>query len=249
MHKYENIPNWPDIRERYLAFWNRKVLDNKPIVQIQNRNPAAPDETAGLNELSEADYIQPDRLFELQARRKSQWNWHADLFDYSSPSVLSHNHLAQWRHLQLAPVWSDKPLISFQDDLAINVSPGMYEDIFLPALRRIASHAEHSSLHWHDGARQHIDWIAGTKEIDLVQWGHDPASPPFRKALPDMRKIQESGKKLFISCVETNDVRFFLENLDPRGLIMIINTDSDEESAGVEELVQNGLDKVSCVHK
>jgi hypothetical protein len=345
MYKYENIPNWSELRNRYLAFWDRQLLDDRSIVQIQNPNPSASDETLLLSRLLGNARNQAELLLKLQKQRKSQWNWHADLFDYCIPGNLGpmgflafcggepeYGNGTVWyepfidsldeadkihfdqdnRHwrvflelldelagqcaekqqisipidgspldwiasalgtekflfaiieepeklhslaLRLAeeyleaydcfypiitsrndgicnwmPIWSENSMISFQDDLAINISPETYEDIFLPALRKIAGHSEHSILHWHDGARQHIDWIVKAKEIDVVQWGHDPSSPPFREALSDMCKIQESGKKLFISCVDAVDAEFFISRLDPRGLMMIINTANDRES-------------------
>ncbi|NIA07746.1 MAG: hypothetical protein GWP14_08980 [Actinobacteria bacterium] len=350
--RYEKIPDWAHLRKRYKAFWNKQVLDSRPIVQIQNPNPSLPDPASWMLQPAELDYTQADRFFELKEWWKAQWNWHADLFQYMTLSAFGPlsflafcaaqpiftpdtvwyepviNSLDEadtvhfdqdsryWRTflellegfvekcagkqqiaipvdggpldwiastmgieklllatleqpekvhkfaIRLAneymeaydifcpiltarndgvcnwmPVWSDRPFMSVQDDLAINISPQMYQDIFLPALRRIAGYTGRSVLHWHDGARQHVDWIAGSEEFDVVQWGHDPASPPFRSALPDMRKIQEAGKLLFISCVEACDVKFFIDNLDPRGLAMIVNTTSDEESKKLEDYI------------
>ena len=48
-----------------------------------------------------------------------------------------------------------------------------------------------------------------------------------------MLKIQDAGKKLFISCVESKDADFFLEQLDHRSLAMIVNTKDDKESEQV----------------
>ena len=90
-------------------------------------------------------------------------------------------------------------------------------------------------LHWHDGAAQHLDALLACEEIDAVQLGHDPSSLPFRRQLPHMRAIQEAGKGLFISCVDACDVEFFIRNLDPRRLAMIIDTKNDDESKAMDE--------------
>ena len=42
-------------------------------------------------------------------------------------------------YLNWMPFWSDSPMNTVQDDMAINFSPEMYADIFLPALKLIAS--------------------------------------------------------------------------------------------------------------
>ncbi|MDD5706148.1 MAG: hypothetical protein PHR35_09500 [Kiritimatiellae bacterium] len=352
-YRYERIPNWALLRERYLAFWNKQVLDRRPLLQIQNPNPAAPPPPPRLSSSQESDWTTYDRFRQRREWGKAQWNWHTDLFQYTTPSafgpmsflafccvqpVFDNNTVwynpairsldqadaihfdpdsRYWRlflelleacvddcagkqqiaipvdgspldwiahalgtenmlfavieqpealhrfAMRLAteylqaydsfyplltsrndgvcnwlPVWSDRPLISLQDDLAINVSPQAYQDIFLPALRRMAAHAERASLHWHDGARQHSDWIAAVPEIDLVQWGHDPASPPFRAALPHMQKLQAAGKRLFISCVAAEDAAFFLDNLEPGGLIMIVDAADDAESLRLEQTLR-----------
>lgn len=129
------------------------------------------------------------------------------------------------------PVWSAECLGTVQDDMAINFSPKMYTDIFRPAIKKLSGHTKKTVLHWHDGCRQHIDWLLAEKDIDLIQFGHDPNTGSFRDQIDHMRSIQNADKKLFISCVAAADAEFFIDRLDPHGLMMIINTDSDAASA------------------
>ena len=132
------------------------------------------------------------------------------------------------------PVWSGCPLGTVQDDMAINLSPALYREVFLPALRVMAAHTRRTVLHWHDGCDQHLPALLDLPEIDMVQYGHDPNSPPFPAKLPAMQAIQAAGMRLFISCVEERDAEFFIRRLDPRGLIMIINTADDDASRRME---------------
>jgi hypothetical protein len=136
------------------------------------------------------------------------------------------------------PVWYSGRMGTVQDDMAINFSPEMFADIFMPAIRKIAGHTEKTVLHWHDGCAQHLDKILLENEIDLIQFGHDPNTGSFRNFIGHMRKIQATGKKLFISCVEACDVEYFIDNLNPRGLMMIINTENDDASRRMEEHVR-----------
>ena len=128
------------------------------------------------------------------------------------------------------PVWSQGVLGTVQDDIAIAISPDLYAEVFLPALRVMAAHTEHTVLHWHDGCAAHLDVLLGVEDINVVQYGHDPNTGPFRGHLSRMCQIQAAGKRLFISCVEAEDAEFFISHLDPRGLMMIINTADDEAS-------------------
>ena len=125
------------------------------------------------------------------------------------------------------PFWSDKPMTTVQDDMAVNFSPEMYLDIFMPGLRKFASATERTILHWHDASAHHVDNLLECSDIDLIQYGHDPTTGDFKDGIETMKKIQAAGKKLFISCVEDKDTDFFIQNLSPVGLAMIVNVKDD----------------------
>ncbi|MDD5708022.1 MAG: hypothetical protein PHR35_19055 [Kiritimatiellae bacterium] len=170
----------------------------------------------------------PDRMRDFALRLARECN---RAYDLVYPRVMRYNDgCVNWM-----PVWGDRRLVTAQDDMAINFSPEMYREVFLPALRETIGHSPRSVLHWHDGCAHHLDALLGIPELAVIQFGHDPSSPPFRRQLPCMQRIQASGKLLFISCVEAEDVEFFLRNLDPRGLMMIVNTADDAASARMAE--------------
>lgn len=122
--------------------------------------------------------------------------------------------------------------------MAINFSPEMYRDVFLPALRRMAAGMETAVLHWHDGSAQHLDAILEVDEIAAIQYGHDPNTGSFRSQLGAARKIQAAGKKLFLTCVDADDAEFFISRLDPHGLAMIIDCRDSEESRVMQDRVR-----------
>ena len=351
-YTYTAIPNWPHLRERYLANWRHEVLDGAFLAHIQNPAPSRPDPEPWMLEASADKYLNPEKLLALSRWRRTGWEWHGDLFRYLIPSygpnvfigfcgaqpvfgpdTVWHEPLISsldeadrvhfdeanpyWRahleavayfseqcagELQLGmtdfggpadwlsavmgtesfllatieqpeamrdfalrlaaesnrafdllhplltaandglanwmPCWSDRPMGTVQDDMAINFSPAMYREVFLPALQLQAAHTEHTVLHWHDGCRQHLDSMLALDEIDLIQFGHDPNSPPFPELVPAMQQIQSAGKCLFISCVEAPDVEYFIRHLDPGGLSMIINTADTESSRRMQDQVR-----------
>ena len=174
---------------------------------------------------------EPDKMREFALRLVTEC---CQAYDLIYPRATAYNDgTVNWM-----PVWSDRRMGTVQDDMAINFSPTMYADVFLPAMRFMAAHTEHTVLHWHDGASQQLAPLLALDEIDVVQYGHDPNSPPFRAGLPMMKKIQDAGKRLFISCVEAEDVEFFIDHLDPHGLYMIIDTATDDASRRMADDVQ-----------
>ena len=172
----------------------------------------------------------PDKMRALAIRLARECN---QAFDRVYPLVSRYNDgIVNWM-----PVWYPGRMGTLQDDMAINFSPALYADVFLPALTIMAEHTDYTILHWHDGCRQHLDALLQVAAIDLIQFGHDPSSPAFRELIPEMRKIQAAGKLLFISCVEAEDVAYFIRHLDPRGLMMIINTADDKASHDMAEKI------------
>jgi hypothetical protein len=175
-----------------------------------------------------AAWEEPERMRDFVLRLAEEC---CRAYDLLRPRLTMHNDgLCDWM-----PNWSDRPMFTTQDDMAINLSPELYREVFLPAQHVLAHHTGRTVLHWHDGCPQHLDTLLAVEGIELVQLGHDPNSPPFRAMLPLMQRIQTAGKCLFISCVEAEDVQFFIEHLDPRGLMMIINTTDDDASRRMEE--------------
>ncbi len=350
---YQQIPEWPQLRRRYLANWSKQVEDGCLLAHVQNPTAERSAPEPWMVEASAEKYLNPDKLFALKTWQRSNWHWHADLFQYCIPSygpnvfigfcgaqpvfgrdtvwhepliasldeadrvhfdednpywkahletvayfsarcagqmqlgttdfggptdwlsavmgtgnflleTIEHPERMRDFALRLArecnraldlvrppitaandgmanwmPCWSDRPLGTVQDDMAINFSPAMYREVFLPAIQEMAGHTERTVLHWHDGCRHHLDSLLTLEEIQLIQFGHDPNSPRFTELLPEMQQIQAAGKCLFISCVEAWEVECFVTHLDSRGLSMIINTAGDEASRRMQdELVE-----------
>lgn len=174
---------------------------------------------------------EPDKMRDFALRLADECN---EAFDITYDIISRANDgSANWM-----PVWYSGKMGTVQDDMAINFSPEMFADIFMPAIRKMAGHTDKTVLHWHDGCAQHLDNILLENKIDLIQFGHDPNTGSFRNFIGYMRKIQNAGKKLFISCVDADDVEFFIENLTPQGLMMIINTENDDASKKMEANVR-----------
>ena len=182
---------------------------------------------------------EPGKMHDFALRLAHECN---RAFDILHPLITARNDGAVI-HL---PVWSCGRLGIIQDDMAMNLSPRMYKDIFLPALVAQAAHTEHTALHWHDASGYHLDTLLDVDEIDLIQYGHDPNTGPVRSKINAMQAIQSAGKALFIGCEDPRDVPFFIDNLKPDKLIILIYTANDDESRKMEDLVKTWVENRSA---
>ena len=86
MKTYTEIPDWIQLRERYCAFWQNKCADETIIAHIQNPSESPPKPETWMQYPDENVYLNPEKLFKLKAWRRSSWDWHMDLFLYTTPA-------------------------------------------------------------------------------------------------------------------------------------------------------------------
>jgi len=128
------------------------------------------------------------------------------------------------------PMWGPGRLGVVQDDLSILFSPAVYREVFIPAIRRMASHFEKTLFHFHNGCIHQLDNLLAVPEISAIQFGMDPAMPPIVSYEAALRRTQEAGKGLFIGVLEPADVRPLIERLDPRNLLLLTTAPDDDTS-------------------
>ena len=86
MKAHSEIPNWAHLRERYADFWQGTLTDDAIIAQIQNPAETPVASEPWMEHPDEHAYLSPSKLFRLLRWRRSQWDWHMDLFAYCVPS-------------------------------------------------------------------------------------------------------------------------------------------------------------------
>jgi hypothetical protein len=99
------------------------------------------------------------------------------------------------------PAWHTKPWAALQCDLAVMLSPRMFDQFALPELAEKSAAMERSIYHL-DGPEEwrHLDSILSIPAISAIQYVSVPGDPPNEDPhwLPFYRKIAEAGKGLFI---------------------------------------------------
>jgi hypothetical protein len=127
-------------------------------------------------------------------------------------------------------IWSDLPSIDLQNDFSCLISPGMFDQVFLPALDQQTRWVERTVYHLDGpGAVRHLDALLSLPELDGIQWVPGAGAPPPSEWIPLMRRIQDGGKLLQVT-VEPWEVEILLRELKPEGLLMTTRAASEDEA-------------------
>lgn len=172
---------------------------------------------------------QPDRMRDLALRLARECN---QALEGAFARLERQGWWVNWM-----PVGSVEPFPTVQDDMAVNFSPTMYRRVFGPALAEQGRFAPRCLLHWHDASAHHVPLLADMDAIQVIQYGHDPNTGPFREQLDAMRALQAADKRLLLACVEPEDAAFFLEHLDPGKLLLVVETPGAEASRRMSEFL------------
>lgn len=117
-------------------------------------------------------------------------------------------------------------------DLAILVSPAMFEEFFLPGLARECRFLDRSLYHLDGpGALRHLDAVLDIAELDAVQFVPTVTDAAFAKWAWVYRRIQAAGKGVQVSC-ELGEVPDVLDALRPEGVYLVVEGVTSAEEAG-----------------
>ena len=138
-------------------------------------------------------------------------------------------------------LWSDQPAPDLQSDFSSLISPDMFEEVMMPLIREQMERFPRTVFHL-DGPDmiRHLDILLAEEKLNAIQWVEGAGAGPVTRWMDLMKKIQDSGKSLYIYC-ESRDVPELLKNLSPTGLIMVVKetlplADAKELLATVERL-------------
>jgi 5-methyltetrahydrofolate--homocysteine methyltransferase len=127
-------------------------------------------------------------------------------------------------------VWSGLPAVTIECDFSCMISPRLFEEFFLPSLRRQTAWVERTIYHLDGpGAVRHLDALLDLETLDGIQWVPGTGARPMIEWLPLLRRIQEGGKRLVIAC-QAGETLGLLDALRPDGLLISTRCRSGEEA-------------------
>lgn len=128
-------------------------------------------------------------------------------------------------------VWSDLPATDLQSDFSSLISPEMFNDYVYPFIKEQSEYFPRSIFHL-DGPDmiRHLDTLMTDEKINAIQWVQGAGAGKVSEWLDLMKRIQNGGKSLYIYC-EEDEVPFLCDNLDAKGLMMVVKNCSSESKA------------------
>ena len=120
-----------------------------------------------------------------------------------------------------------------QCDLAVMISPDMFQEFAVPSLRVQAQALDRCIFHYHgEGPKKTLDHLLNMDEIHAIQWSpgvHDPPEDD-ESWLPVYRRITEAGKGLLLLEVRPDRVRSLLANLPAERMAINVLCESEGEA-------------------
>lgn len=169
----------------------------------------------------------PDKVRELADRLADVWKQYYDI-QVEMLRPYADNGSCVW-----LPLWGPGRVGIVQDDLGCLVSADDYQRCVLPSIRTMLAHVDHGVYHFHAAARHLLDLLLAVPELDVIQYGVDPNTPPITECIDDLLRIQRAGKGLFVGIVEPDQVKALMDALDPTFLVLLIQCDTHPEARDI----------------
>ena len=134
------------------------------------------------------------------------------------------------------PAYSREKFAVLQCDFSIMISPEMNRRFVIPALEYEASCLKHCVFHYDGpGALVHLDDILSIKQIDAIQWVPGAGQPRTIEWMDLLKKIQKSGKGLWLYDWTVQEIKEHFKELKPEGVLFDTWVNNREEG---EELLE-----------
>ena len=123
--------------------------------------------------------------------------------------------------------WAFGKHYPMQCDFSAMISPDMFQEVFVPALRKQARYLDCPIYHLDGpGAVKHLPALLSIEEIKAIQWVPGDGAPRILHWIPLLQKIQAGGKRVIvyaspeealeaIDYLEPSKTMFFIDRLLP----------------------------------
>ncbi len=117
------------------------------------------------------------------------------------------------------------------NDFSIMVSQRMFDEIFLPGIRRECQYYARSIYHLDGpGALRHLDSLLSIPDLNAIQYVYGAGNEGIHRWMWVYQKIQKAGKGAQVNC-RLEEIPLVIQNLSPRGLFLSVEGVPDRDSA------------------
>ena len=163
------------------------------------------------------------------------------LFPKLVDSVSQAGNMEKYGYMGWLPTYSREKFAVIQCDFSIMISPEMTRRFVIPALEYEASCLKHCIYHYDGiGALSHLDDILAIKEIDAIQWVPGEGKPKTIEWMDLYKKIQKSGKCLWLDW-SAQEIKDHFKELKPEGILFDVRVNSREEGEELIDFVNKNM--------
>ena len=130
-------------------------------------------------------------------------------------------------------LWAPGKMDQIACDFSSVISASMFKEFFVPEIEKMGNWCEHGVYHL-DGPpcmKNMLPTLLGIQQIDAIQWTPGAGSPPTYSPqyIPQYKKIQESGRKLYL-LAKPHEIEDLLAELAPNGLYLRTDVETEDDA-------------------
>ena len=130
--------------------------------------------------------------------------------------------------------WAEGRHAQTQCDLSVMISPRDFRELVVPEIKVQAGWMDYALYHL-DGREQirHLDALLQLEEVDCIQWTCVEGQPPPTAFIPELRRIQQAGKRLVILNYDLRVIETLLQELSSSGLYLVTRAPGRDEAEAI----------------
>lgn len=130
--------------------------------------------------------------------------------------------------------WAEGRHAQTQCDFSVMISSRDFRELAVPEIKAQAGWMDYALYHL-DGKQQvrHLDALLAIDEIDCIQWTCVDGQPPPTAFIPELRRIQQAGKRLLVMNYDLKVIETLLQELSSRGLYLVTRAATCDEAEDI----------------
>ena len=182
----------------------------------------------GMDTLSLDLIDHPDAVKQANTVLTNTWVMLMDQVYHMTTSANDHGDVLAWMGL-----WAPGKMDQIACDFSSVISTRMFKQFFVPEIITMGNWCEYGVYHLDGPAcmKNMLDPLLGIEQLKAIEWTPGTGSPPtyYPEYIPRYKKIQESGKKLYL-LAQPQEIESLLAELSPKGLYLRTDVDTEDEA-------------------